>query len=99
VRYETELSSTLGFYAQSDLSYRGSSTYSFNDENAFNATLDSSLLWGAQIGIRNEKFDLGIYARNLTNEVAVFGLDASPDGQRVFSAEPRTIGAKISARF
>ena len=99
VRYETELSSTLGFYAQSDLSYRGSSTYSFNDENAFNATLDSSLLWGAQVGIRTEKFDLGIYARNLTNEVAVFGLDASPDGQRVFSAEPRTIGAKISARF
>jgi len=99
LRYETDLSANLGFYVQGDISYRGSSTYSFNDENAYNETLDSSVLVGAQLGVKTAGFDFSIFARNLTNETAVFGLDASPDGLRVYSADPRTIGAKISTRF
>src|SRR5690606_32204582 len=91
-RYETDLSDDMGLYFQSDISYRGGSTFSFNDLNTFNQKLDSFVLVGGRVGVTVGKFDLSVFARNLTNKVAVYGLDASPDGIRVYSADPRTFG-------
>lgn len=98
-RYEGKVSETVGFYLQSDITYRGSSTYSFNNLNTFNNPLKSFVMVGTRIGVKTEKFDFSIFAKNLTNSVAIFGLDASPDGVRAYSADPRTIGAQISAKF
>ena len=98
-RYEGDLSDAVGFYLQGDVSYRGSSTYSFNNFNTFNQTLDSSFLTGARAGVTVGGFDISVFVRNLTDEVAVFGLDASPDGVRVYTADPRTFGLKISAEY
>src|SRR5690606_6347309 len=50
-RYETDLTDTVGFYLQSDVSYRGSSTYSFNNLNTFNQTLDDFVMVGARVGV------------------------------------------------
>ncbi len=99
VRYDTPVSNSVDMYVQGDISHRSSSTYSFNDQNAFNQTLDASTLLGAQLGFIIDNIDVSLFVRNLTNEVAVYGFDASPDGIRVYSANPRTIGAKVSAHF
>jgi outer membrane receptor protein involved in Fe transport len=98
-RYETDLSETMGLYFQGDASFRGSSYHSFNDLNTFNERLDDFFIVGGRVGVTVGNFDFSVFGRNLTNKVAVYGLDASPDGIRVYSADPRTFGLQVSADF
>lgn len=99
IGYEAEVSSGTTFYTQFDANYRSSSTFSFNDENTFNPKLPGFVLMGARAGVRWGRFDASLFIKNLTNKAAIYGLDASPDGIRAFSPTPRTIGARLQARF
>jgi iron complex outermembrane receptor protein len=99
IGYETEVSSGTIFYAQGDANYRSSSTFSFNDQNVFNPRLPAFLLLGARVGVRWGPTDISLFAENITNKAAIYGIDASPDGLRAYSPTPRTIGARLQARF
>ena len=72
---------------------------SFNDLNTFNQTLPSFFLLGARVGVRTGPLDISVFAENLTDKEAIFGLDASPDGVRAYSPNPRTIGVRVQGRF
>jgi iron complex outermembrane receptor protein len=99
VSYDTEVRDNLSVYAQTDFNYRGSSFYSFNDQNFFNPKLKSFFLLGAKIGFRTGPWDLGLFVQNLTNKTAIYGLNANSDGIDTYSAAPRTIGVKLGAKF
>jgi len=97
--YETEVSTDMTGYVQSDLNYRSGSTSSFNDQNAFNTTLDGFALIGASVGVRTGPFDIGVFVENLTGIAAAFGVDPILDGIRIYSPNPRTYGLRVQARF
>jgi iron complex outermembrane receptor protein len=86
-------------YLQSNIAYRGSSHYSFNDQNRFNDKLPAYTLIGAAVGWRIGPADLGIFAENLTNGGERAGLSAKPDATRVYAVTPRTIGLRGQFRF
>ncbi|MCW3836193.1 TonB-dependent receptor [Sphingomonas canadensis] len=97
-RYETGLASGTG-YIQGDVSVRGSSSYSFNDSNVFNPRLPSYGLIGAAAGYIVGPWDLGVFAENITNKPAYFGVNATVDAVKVYTVRPRTIGLRARASF
>lgn len=97
--YETAIAADSSLYVQTDFNYRSSSTSSFNDQNAFNTDLPEFFLIGASAGVRIESFDLGVFVTNLTDKVAVYGVDPILDGIRIYSPEPRAFGIRVSARY
>lgn len=97
--YVYDLSSTGALYIRGNANYRGSSRYSFNNQNAFNQKLPSYFLLGLGAGYRTPRWDMSVFADNATDEVAIFGMIASNKGIRAYSAPPRTIGVRLQANF
>jgi outer membrane receptor protein involved in Fe transport len=97
--YDYRLDDRRSLYAQSNFSYRGSSYYSFDKLNAFDEKLPSYFLLGLRLGYRTGPFDASFFINNLTNKVAIVGMDSGTHGVKVFSDTPRTIGARFQANF
>jgi outer membrane receptor protein involved in Fe transport len=97
--YETDVSSTVAGYVQTDFNYRSGSTSSFNDLNSFNTKLPAFMLIGASVGVRMGPFDASLFVENLTDKAAVFGVDPILDGIRIYSPNPRTFGVRVRAKI
>ncbi len=80
-----------------DVTYRGSSDTEFRPDSPFNIKLDSytlvNLLFNLEV---NDSVTVGLYAKNLTDELAVQdGIGTFQDPEAIVAARPRTYGATI----
>ncbi len=99
VEYEFDLSGSLEGYLQETASYRGSSNTTFNSADPNFVELDSYVVVDIAGGLRQGNWDVRLFVNNVTNEEAQYAIDVSPDGQRVYSPRPRTIGVRLSSEF
>jgi len=83
-----------------DVNYRGATDTEFRTDSPFNLDLDSYALLNLYANLKvNEHVSLGLFAKNLTNEVAIYdGIGSFQDPQAVVSSRPRTIGLSLSWR-
>jgi iron complex outermembrane recepter protein len=99
VEYEFDIASALQGYVQGAASYRGQSNTTFNNLDPNFVVLDPYTLVDLSGGVRQANWDLRVFINNVTNEEAQYAIDVSPDGQRVYSPRPRTIGVRLSSEF
>ena len=84
-----------------DLTYRGKSNTEFRASNPFNIALDSYTIVDlyARLDL-TERVTVGLYAKNATDELAVFdGIGTFQDPESIVAARPRTFGATISVKY
>lgn len=84
-----------------DVTYRGDSNTEFRANNPFNIALDSYTLVDLYARYElTEQVSVGLYAKNVTDELAVFdGIGTFQDPQSIVAARPRTFGATISVKY
>jgi outer membrane receptor protein involved in Fe transport len=84
-----------------DASYRGRANTEFTSSNPFNIPLDSYVLVNLYAGMElSDQVRLGIYAKNVTDELAVYdGISTFVDPAALVAARPRTLGLTASFRF
>jgi len=84
-----------------DVTYRGSTNTEFRTENEFNIALDSytQVDLFANLAI-NERITVGVYAKNIGNEVGIIdGIATFQDPEAVIALRPRTLGARFIWRY
>lgn len=100
IRYQAELAGRpLSLTA--DVTYRGGSDTEFRTTSPFNIELDSYTLvdlfaeWEV-----TDHFSVGVYAKNVTDELAVYdGIGTFQDPESIVAARPRTLGALFRFRY
>jgi outer membrane receptor protein involved in Fe transport len=97
--YEAPLVGEMLGFVQGNITYHGSSWSTFNRATQFDTYLPSYTLIGAKIGVRSGDWEASIYGENLGNEAPYLGVVPSLDGTRVFTARPRSIGARFRTSF
>lgn len=107
--YEHALSGNLMAYLQGSASYRGSSFTDFRlqspanlaagFEKSYYERLPSYTLVDAKVGIRLDRWDVGLFVQNLTNEYAVLFQSESASRELIGTAPPRTIGLNVKTSF
>ncbi len=95
--WDTEISS-MPLTITGDATYRGTTDTEFRTSSPFNIGLDSYALFNLYANLQvNEQVSVGLFARNLTDEVAVYdGIGTFQDPQAVVSSRPRTLGLKVN---
>ncbi|MEH6516337.1 MAG: TonB-dependent receptor [Halioglobus sp.] len=80
-----------------DVTYRDESNTEFRDSSPFNFTLDSYTLVNVFFNLEvTDSVTVGLYAKNVTNELAVQdGIATFQDPQAIVAARPRTYGATL----
>ena len=96
--YDHPITGDLVGYGQLDVAYRSNSFVALEPDTAANELRAYALL-DLKAGVRFDRYDLSIYADNVTNAVADVGAHAGLDAFRVFPARPRTVGVHVSAHF
>jgi len=86
-------------YATANASYRAHSQLGFNPTDEFYAQVPAYVLGDLKLGARWNKYDLGLFVRNIGDTAAYAGLQKTTDGTRVFSPRPRTIGLSFTGSF
>ena len=84
-----------------DATYRGDTNTEFVPSSPFNISLGSYTILDA-VALMNvtEKVQVGLFVKNLTNEVALYdGLGTFQDPEAVVAAQPRTIGVNARISF
>ena len=105
--YDRRLTDQFLAYLQGDFTYHGSSFSAFQAVPAnaapglqsYDTELPAYFLLDLKAGVRWARYDVSIFARNVTNTVAWMGASPSDGGLQVWSATPRTIGLMVSANF
>ena len=92
---------TLDFFLRMDISYVDDSV---SRVNSISRRRDSYEQLGLRLGLRNEKFGITFYGRNLTDDIANLGDSRSlaaetPGRPRFVVSRPRTLGFQFSANF
>ncbi len=84
-----------------DATYRDETNTEFVPSNPFNITLDSYTLITAVARVDvTEQFQVGLYVKNLTDELAVYdGIGTFQDPAALVSAQPRAVGVNARYRF
>jgi outer membrane receptor protein involved in Fe transport len=82
-----------------DVRHRGSTDTEFVASNPFNISLDSYTMVDVYANVDvTENFTLGVYAKNLFDELAVYdGIGTFQDPESIIAARPLTFG--ISGRY
>jgi iron complex outermembrane recepter protein len=98
LRYDT----TLGMWPASivaDVTHRGSTNTEFRESSPFNIRLDSYILVDLFVNVDvSENFAIGVFARNLFDELAVHdGIGTFQDPESIVAARPMTFG--INGRY
>jgi len=100
IRYQAELAGRP-MALTADVTYRGSTDTEFQTTSPFNIELDSYTLvdlfaeWEV-----TENFSFGVYARNVTDELAVYdGIGTFQDPEAIVAARPRTFGAMFRFKY
>jgi iron complex outermembrane recepter protein len=86
-------------YARANASYKSKAYTAFNTDNPFYRETGDYVLADLAAGIRTEKLDIGLMVRNITDKAAQVSVEVIPDGYRVFTVRPRTIGITVRAAF
>ena len=84
-----------------DVTYRSSTNTEFRTDNPFNIKLDSYTQFDlfANLAI-NEKITMGVYAKNIGNEVGIIdGVATYQDPKAIIALRPRTIGLRFLWRY
>lgn len=102
--YDHPVTDNIVGYGQVDFSYRSDSFTALEPSTPplptdYYTELKPYVLVDLKAGVRFDRYDLSIYAQNVTNAVADIGVHAALDAVRVFPARPRTIGVRVSAHF
>lgn len=98
--YELELGG-MPLNLMADVTYRDDTNTEFRTDSLFNIPLDSYTLVNLYANLDlNDNFGVGLYVRNLTDELAVFdGIATFQDPMSIVAAQPRTIGALLRWRY
>lgn len=115
VSYEWLLSGTATAYLGANWSYVGKRRTDFGSDFGHQLTLPSYDTTDVRLGIDFERWSIGVYGKNLTDErgVAALSQSSSPGGGGIYDPEafswafgstflvvrPRTLGLMLSARF
>lgn len=86
-------------FARANMSYKSKAYTFFNTDNPLYREVGDYVLADVAAGIRNDRFELGLIIRNLTDKAAQVSVEVSPDGYRIFTVRPRTFGIVARARF
>lgn len=104
IQYTIDFNGNSGMYFRADIQHVGERVNTFSPEDEANAHLifDPYTIINARIGVQFSKFELSIFANNLTNTAANFGDIFSvavdiPGRPRFATNRPRSIG--IQGRF
>ena len=84
-----------------DVRWRDSANTEFRPSNPFNIELDSYTLVDVFASLDvTENFTVGLFARNVFDELAVYdGIGTMQDPQSIVAAQPRTFGINGRYRF
>ncbi len=84
-----------------DATYRGDTNTEFVPSSPFNIKLDAYTLLNAVVRMDvTENVQVGLYVKNLTDELALYdGLGTFQDPEAVVAAQPRTIGVNARINF
>lgn len=84
-----------------DATYRGKTNTEFVPTSPFNIALDSYVLLNAVARMDvTERVQVGLFVKNLTDELAVYdGLGTFQDPEAIVAAQPRTIGVNARVSF
>jgi len=106
--YDHALTDRFTGYLLGDVSYHGSSNSAFEpstpaeiaaDTNDYDTRLPAYVLVDLKAGLRWDRYDVSIFAHNVNNAVAWVAANPTDGGVGVYSARPRTIGARLTAKF
>jgi iron complex outermembrane receptor protein len=94
----------LDWFTRGDLQYTGDSQTTFNELSTANGQpshfeLDSYTLLNLRMGLRNERWDVSLFADNVTDERAEILRDNAAYALRTTINRPRTIGVRLSVDF
>ncbi|MGQ0835289.1 MAG: TonB-dependent receptor [Gammaproteobacteria bacterium] len=100
LRYQTAIAGRNASFLV-EATYRDETNTEFVPENPFNITLDSYTLLNAVARVDvTEQFQVGIFVKNLTDELAVYdGIGTFQDPEAIVSAQPRAVGVNARYRF
>ncbi len=99
IGYEWPVSATIDAYTNLSASYRSSTATAFNSTDPNYFELDPYTLVDASIGLRTGTWDFRVFSQNLTDEAAQLAMNPGPDGLRIYSPRPITIGARVATSF
>jgi iron complex outermembrane receptor protein len=106
--YDHPFSDQYTGYLQGDFSYHGSSFSAFQPSTAaqiaagnndYDTAIPAYWLVDLKAGVRWDKYDASVFARNVANTFAWAGANPGDGGTFVYSAPPRTVGVRLSAKF
>ncbi|MDT8319100.1 MAG: TonB-dependent receptor [Xanthomonadales bacterium] len=84
-----------------DVTYRDDTNTEFRPDSLFNIELDSYTIFNLYAVMQaTENLDVGLYVRNIGDELAIFdGIATFQDPKSVVAAQPRTFGATVRWNF
>jgi iron complex outermembrane receptor protein len=106
--YDHPLTDRITGYLQGDFAYHGSSFSAFEPTTAaqnaagngdYDTAIPAYWLLDLKAGVRWDKYDVSVFVRNVANTFAWAGANPNDGGLFVYTAPPRTIGVRVSARY
>ena len=108
--YDHPLNDQFTGYLSADFTYHGASSSAFHAStpldlmksmgvNDYDTAIPAYFLLDLKAGVRWDKYDVSIFARNVTDEVAWEGANPGDGGTFVYSARPQSVGVEASAKF
>jgi outer membrane receptor protein involved in Fe transport len=100
LRYEVPIAGRATIFSL-DATYRGKTNTEFVPTSPFNIALDSYTLLNAVARMDvTESVQIGVFVRNLTDELALYdGTGTFQDPEAIVAAQPRTIGVNARISF
>lgn len=86
-------------YLRGNVNYRSKAYTFFNSTNPFYKPVADYVLADLGAGVRNGQLELGVLIRNVTDEKPALSVETTPDGYRISTVRPRTIGITARANF
>ena len=98
--YRHEVAQGIDGLVRLDISYRGKTQTQFRRASPFSVDLDNYALVNLKIGVTSERWDLTLFARNLTDKRAqVDAINSAQDPLAFITVRPRTFGLDARVRF
>lgn len=98
-RYEWAMGDTVKPYVQGSLTYRDKTKTTFNTSNTYYMELPSYVMIDLKAGASFDRYEVAVYADNVTNKTAWMGAYNSLDGEKVYAAMPAHYGVQFNVKF
>ena len=104
LQYTKSINADAGIYARLDLQHTGDRVNTFDPRENPQFVFDAFTILNARVGYTTKKYEIALYAKNLTNTIANFGditsLAATPFGRfRYQTNRPTSIGLNLRYNF